>query len=235
VLTAFGPRDFSIRQIARIGCNDQMTARRWAVNQLRARIDDIRAKPEEGFALLDCAFEDAREAGYDLYRNELRPEDWSPEALVALSDSISEPAQRFGREMIGRVFEVKNAEFLLARLAEHPAPGFRLLVARLMRDYVKDDIQRLRRLVPTIETTLLQVRKSRAAKDQIFAFIEEQLALDNGNDSERMAILASVLDRTAATCAVADRARTLSLIASIKQRNPDLVPRAAVMPREVRH
>jgi hypothetical protein len=235
VLTAFGPRDFSIRQIARIGCNDQMTARRWAVDQLRARIDDIRAKPEEGFALLDCAFEDAREAGYDLYRNELRPEDWSPEALVALSDSISEPAQRFGREMIGRVFEVKNAEFLLARLAEHPAPGFRLLVARLMRDYVKDDIQRLRRLVPTIETTLLQVRKSRAAKDQIFAFIEEQLALDNGNDSERMAILASVLDRTAATCAVADRARTLSLIASIKQRNPDLVPRAAVMPREARH
>ena len=235
VLSDFKPADFSIRQLARIGCNDEVKARRWALAQLQARINDVRAAPEEGFALLDCTFEDSREAGYSLYRNELKPEDWSPDALVALSDAITEPAQRFGREMIGRVFEAKNAEFLLCRLAEHPAPGFRLLVARLMRDYVKDDVQKLRRLVPAIETTLMQVRKSRAAKDQIFAFIEEQLGKETGTKTvERTAILARVLEGTVATCATQDRARALVLLAGIKHTHPDLAPRAVIHPREAR-
>jgi cellulose synthase operon protein C len=235
VLDGFKPTDFSIRQLARIGCNDQVKARRWALIQLQARVEEVRARPEEGFALLDCAFEDAREAGYTLYRNELHPEEWTASALVALSDSITEPAQRFGREMIGKVFEAKNADFLLSRLAEHPAPGFRLLVARLMRDFVKDDTQRLRQLVPAIETTLLQVRKSRAAKDQVFAFIEEQLGAEaEGMGGERTAILAPILERSVATCATADRARALLLLASIKHKNPELAPRVAIVPREVR-
>ncbi len=234
VLDGFTATDFSIRQLARIGCNDQVKARRWALAQLHARIEDVRAEPEAGFALLDCAFEDARDAGYALYRGELKPEDWTGEALVALSDSITEPAQRFGREMIGKVFEAKNADVLLGRLAEHPAPGFRLLVARLMRDYVKDDTQRLRQLVPTIESTLLQVRKSRAAKDQVFAFIAEQLEASADGGGERLAILAPVLERSVATCATADRARALSLLASIKHKNPDLAPRAVILPREAR-
>ena len=235
IVSDFKPADFSIRQLARIGCNDQVKARRWAVTQLQVRIDDVRAAPQDGFALLDCSFEDSREAGYAMYRGDLKPEDWSPEALVALSDSITEPAQRFGREMIGRVFEAKNAEFLLSRLAEHPAAGFRLLVARLMRDYVQDDVQRLRRLVPAIETTLLQVRKSRAAKDQIFAFIQEQLQSDkHGTDGQRTAILAALLERSVATCATHDRARALSLLAAIKQTRPDLAPRAVFIPREAR-
>ncbi len=235
IIDELPPTAFSIRQLARIACNDQVKARRWALQQLTARSDDVRAAPEEGFALLDCEFEDSREAGYALYRNIMRPEDWSPEALVAVSDSITEPAQRFGREMIGKVFEDKNAEFLLSRLAEHPAPGFRLLVARLMRDYVKNDSQRLMRLVPAIETTLLQVRKSRAAKNQVFAFLEEQIEADsNAGVSERMAILAPVLERAVATCAIADRARLLSLLATVKQSRPELAPRAQMIAREAR-
>jgi cellulose synthase operon protein C len=235
VLEAFKATDFSIRQLARIGCNDRVKARTWAVAQLQARIVDVRAAPEEGFALLDSSFEDARNAGYELYRSQLQPEDWTPAALVALSDATTEPAQRFGREMIGRVFESKNADYLLSRLSEHPATGFRLLVARLMRDYVKDDTGRLRKLVPTMETTLLQVRRGRAAKDQVFAFIEEQLS--HGTDAaatERMAILAPILERSVATCAIADRARTLSLLARIKHQKPELAPKAVFVPREAR-
>jgi cellulose synthase operon protein C len=235
VLDGFKPTDFSIRQLARIGCNDQVKARRWALAQLQSRIEAVRAQPEEGFALLDCPFDDTREAGYAMYREQLQPEDWTPAALIGVSDAITEPAQRFGREMIGKVFAAKNADVLLSRLAEHPAAGFRLLVARLMRDFVKDDTQRLRQLVPTIETTLLQVRKSRAAKDQVFAFIEEQIAADaNVKSGERIAILGPILERTVATCATADRARTLSLLASIKHKNPDLAPRVVIVPREAR-
>lgn len=251
VLAAFKAGDFSIRQLARIGGNDQVRARRWALAQMQARIADVRAAPEEGFALLDSTFEDARNSGYDLYRTHLQPEDWSPAALVALSDATTEPAQRFGREMIGRVFEAKNADYLLSRLAEHPATGFRLLVARLMRDYVKDDVQRLRRLVPAIETTLLQVRRGRAAKDQVFSFLEEQLARDAPIETRpsaagrepsavaapneaRAAIVASILERIVATCAIEDRARAVSILAALKQRNPALAPRAIFVPREAR-
>lgn len=227
--------DFSIRQLARIGCNDQVMARQWAVAALEVRIEDVRKAPDEGFALLDCAFDDAREAGYRLYREHLKPEDWTPEALVAVSDLTTEPAQRFGREMIGRVFQAKDAELLLMRLAEHPAPGFRLLVARLMRDWVGDSVERLKRLVPTIETTLLQVRRGRAAKDQMLAFLESQLEQSESTEGKaRRQLLAPVVEKLVASAAVGDRARTLALLLKIKQTEPDLAPLARIVPREAR-
>lgn len=231
VIGAFKPANFSVRQLARIGCSDQAKARRWAFAALDARAADVRAKPEDAFALLDASTEDAREAGYALYRTHMQPEDWTPPALVALANSTTEPAQRFGREMIGKVFEAKNADFLLSRLAEHPAPGFRLLVARLMRDYVQDDTQRLNKLVATIETTLLQVRKGRAAKHQVMSFIEEQLGHPG---EERVAVLAPVLERCVATCAIEDRAHLLSLLTAIKRKSPQLAPRIKLVPREAR-
>lgn len=231
VLDGLKPQDFSVRQLARIACNDQVIARRFAVAALQARVDDVRHAPEDAFAMLDCPFDDTREAGFTLYRTQLKPEDWTPTALVALADATTEPAQRFGREMIGRVFEDKNADFLLSRLAEHPAAGFRLFVARLMRDYVQGDTHRLKRLVPAIETTLLQVRKGRAAKQQVLSFIEEQLARDG---DEQSAVLAPILERVVATCAVEDRARIVTLLTKIKHRDAALVPRVALVPREAR-
>ena len=49
-----------------------------------------------------------------------------------------------------------------------------------------------------------------------------------------MAILAPVLEKSVATCAIADRARTLSLLAAIKHKTPELAPKAVFVPREAR-
>lgn len=222
---------FSLRKTARIGTNDQVIARRWAVNALEARIDQVAAEPEQIFALLDGPWEDSREVTYALIREKLDPSEWEPETVVALCDCVTPPAQAFGREMLGRAFSDANAELFLRRLSEHPSNGFRLTVARLIREHAAGDPAKLRDVEPALRTILSRVFSSRAAKEQAYAFIAEEI---ERGDPQSLRIFADLLERISATCAIGDRARILSLILRLKARAPDLVPLAEIVEPEIR-
>lgn len=231
VLQHLEPNSFSLRKTARIGTNDQALARRWAVAALEARIDQVSAEPEQIFALLDGQWEDSREAAYQMIRTQLDPSDWEPETVVALCDCVTPPAQAFGREMLSRAFSDANADLFLRRLSEHPSNGFRLTVARLIREHAAGDADKLRDVEPALRTILSRVFSSRAAKGQAYAFIAEEI--DRG-DPASLVIFGDLLERISATCAIGDRARILSLIMRLKTRNPDLVPLAQVIEPEIR-
>ena len=231
VLQHLGPNSFSLRKTARIGTNDQAIARRWAVDALEKRIDQVSAEPEQIFALLDGKWDDSREAAYQIIRTRLDPSDWEPETVVALCDCVTPPAQAFGREMLNRAFSDANADLFLRRLSEHPSNGFRLTVARLIREHAAGDPAKLRDVEPALRTILSRVFSSRAAKGQAYAFISEEI--DRG-DPASLAIFSELLERISATCAIGDRARILSLIMRLKTRNPDLVPLAEVVEPEIR-
>jgi hypothetical protein len=180
-LADFAAGDFSLRKIARIGNNDQLSARQWALAALDHRIGEVRSTPGEIFSLLDGEWADSREAVYGLVRQYLQPEDWSPEAVVGLCDCTTLPAQQFGREVLGQIFTREHSEFFLARLSEHPASGFRLTVARLIREYAAGSPQRIRKVSPALRTILSRVFTSRAAKDQIYRFIEAEIEASSLN------------------------------------------------------
>jgi len=230
-IESFKASDFSLRKIARIGNNDQLKARRWSLAALDQRIDEVRSSPNDILSLLDGEWEDSREAAYDLIRGRLQPEDWSPEAVVGLCDCTTLPAQRFGREILGQMFTQKHAEFFMMRLSEHPAAGFRLTVARLIREYAAGDPKRIRKVSPALRTILSRVFTSRAAKDQVHSFIESEI--DAGNP-ETLDILAELLETVSATCAVADKARILSHIARMKAKRPELITSARIIAPEIR-
>jgi hypothetical protein len=222
---------FSLRKIARIGNNDQLKARQWALMALEQRISEVQAKPNEIFSLLDGEWDDSREAAYDLVRNRLEPEHWTPEAVVGLCDSISLPAQEFGREILGTVFAQENAPFFLMRLSEHPSAGFRLTIARLIREYAAGNHERIGKLQFAIKTILSRVFSSRSAKDQIYTFIETEIA--NG-DPQTLDILAGLLTDLSASCAIGDKARVLSLVTQLKAKTPELVAPARIVEPEIR-
>ncbi len=230
-LTSFPADVFSMRKIARLGSNDQAIARNWALAAIDQRIDEVRRAPQEIFSLLDGDWDDSREAAYDLIRQRLEAEDWTPEAVVGLCDCTTLPAQRFGREILGKVLSKEHSEFFLMRLSEHPAAGFRLTIARLIREYAAGDPAKLRKVAPALRTILSRVFSSRAAKDQIHSLIEAEIEAGNG---ETLAILAELLERVSATCAVQDRARVLAHIVNLKTRSPDLIERATLIAPEVR-
>jgi len=204
VLQHLDANSFSLRKTARIGTNDQVIARRWAVNALETRIDQVQAEPEQIFALLDGQWDDSREAAYALIRENLDPAEWQPETVVALCDCITPPAQTFGREMLSKAFSDENAPLFLRRLSEHPSNSFRLMS---------------------------RVFSSRAAKGQAYAFIREEVDRD---DPACLPIFADLLERISATCAVGDRARILSLLVHVKSRAPELAPLAEVIEPEIR-
>jgi len=231
ILQHLGPNSFSLRKTARIGTNDQVIARRWAVNALKERIEQVQAEPEQIFALLDGQWEDSREAAYGLIREHQDPADWQPETVVALCDCITPPAQAFGREMLNRAFSDENAPLFLSRLSEHPSNSFRLTIARLIREHAVGDVERLRAVEPALRTILSRVFSSRAAKGQAYAFIREEIDRD---DPECLPIFAELLERISATCAVGDRARILSLLVHVKSRAPNLAPLAEVIEPEIR-
>lgn len=208
-----------------------MRARRWAIAALNGRLSDIQEKPEDIFALLDGEWEDSREAAYSLVRDNLDPVLWRPETVVALCDCVTLPAQVFGREMLGRAFSNENATLFLRRLSEHPAPGFRLTIARLIREYAGDDPERLREMEPALRTILSRVFSSRAAKQQASAFVEEEV--ERGHP-ESLRILSDLLGFISATCAVGDRARILELVLKLKCKEGELVPEVSIIPPEIR-
>ena len=230
-LADFAAGDFSLRKIARIGNNDQLSARQWALAALDHRIGEVRSTPGEIFSLLDGEWADSREAVYGLVRQYLQPEDWSPEAVVGLCDCTTLPAQQFGREVLGQIFTREHSEFFLARLSEHPASGFRLTVARLIREYAAGSPQRIRKVSPALRTILSRVFTSRAAKDQIYRFIEAEI--ESGN-AETLSILTELLENVSGTCVVADKARVLELIAHMKTNMPELFPNVTLIAPEVR-
>ena len=231
VLQQLEPNSFSLRKTARIGTNDQAIARKWAVDALETRIDQVAAEPEQVFALLDGEWADSREAAYHMIRTKLDPSEWEPETVVALCDCVTPPAQAFGREMLGRAFSDANADIFLRRLSEHPSNGFRLTVARLIREHAAGDAAKLRDVEPALRTILSRVFSSRAAKGQAYAFIAEEI---ERGDPASLQIFGDLLERISATCAIGDRARVMALIVQLKSRAPDLVPLAEVIEPEIR-
>ncbi|MGI9386873.1 MAG: hypothetical protein ACR2OX_05535, partial [Methyloligellaceae bacterium] len=141
------------------------------------------------------------------------------------------PAQRFGREILGQMFTEEHSEFFLMRLSEHPAPGFRLTIARLIREYAAGDPKRIRKVSPALRMILSRVFTSRAAKDQIHSFIEAEIEAGN---AETLGLLAEVLETVSATCAISDKARVLSHIARMKAKLPELIPSAKIIAPEIR-
>lgn len=230
-LESFAPNAFSLRKIARLGNNDQVKARHWALKAIDSRMEEVRTAPQNIFALLDGEWDDSREAAYELIRNRLAAEDWSPEAVVGLCDCTTLPAQKFGREILGKMFSKEHSEFFLLRLSEHPAAGFRLTIARLIREYASGDAARLRKVEPAMRTILSRVFSSRAAKEQIHKLIETEI---ERGDPETLAVLAGLLETVSATCAVADKARILEHIVRLKAKQPDLVSEAALIAPQLR-
>jgi hypothetical protein len=207
---------FSLRKIARIGVCDQKLARDWAIAALRTRSAEVDRSPQDIFAVLDGDWEDSRKAAYDLIRAQ-GSDNWPDEAVLALCDCVSKPAQGFGRELLALRMSPDNAPGFLTRLAEHPGQSFRLTIARLIREHAGDDPKRLRQLEPALRHLLQRVHASRAAKEQIWRFLEDRIAQGTAEDHS---LIAPILSDMAASIVRVDRDRAISLLVLLRQRNP---------------
>ncbi|WP_299930504.1 hypothetical protein [uncultured Pelagimonas sp.] len=211
--------DFSLRKLARIGACDQKIARDWAVSGLESRRGEVAETPREIFALLDCDWDDSREAAYAMIRAQ-GTENWPPDAIISLCDCNSLPAQGFGRELMTRAMSPENAPAFLSGLAEHPGKSFQLTLARLVREHAGQDAARFRTLEPALRRILMRPHASRPAKEQIWRYFEELLTT---GPADLHARLFGLLEDISASITRTDRDRAVSLLVQLRRHAPDLV------------
>ncbi len=219
VLNEMSAHDFSLSKLARIGACDQKTARDWAVAALDSRRDDVARSPRDIFALLDCEWDDSREAAYAMIRAQ-GTETWPPDAIISLCDCNSLAAQGFGRELMTRAMSPENAPAFLDGLAEHPGKSFQLTFARLVREYAGQDATRFRNLEPALRRILMRPHASRPAKEQMWRYFEELVATA---PTDLQARLFALLEDISASITRTDRDRAVLMLVQLRRHAPDLV------------
>ena len=198
------------RRSAACCCRPTSTGRRWAstgssgwpshdILSVREAVWQIgREHPERlaadlrnAYRLADARWEDSRRWAFALFRDRLAGADWPAEALVGLCDSVKPDVQRFGREMIGRLFREEDGERYALELSEHPDADMQAFAGHFLDRFAADDPAHVRRLQFFCTAVLTRVNKGRVAKERAFAFLER--AARSG--PEAAAVVAEVLAR----------------------------------------
>ena len=138
--------------------------------------------------------------------------------LVSLCDHPEPAAQRFGRAMITKHFDVADVTDTMAKLSQHPSANMQLFVSNWLESASAGDINKLQRLEPYFLSVLSQVNRGRVAKDRVQAFLREQAA----QSEEIAAFVARLFARQVVTVAIADKAQYIEGLRMIQQRYPNL-------------
>jgi len=224
------PDDLSIREIIRLAGHEILSVREASWKMCRESVPRLRAEMEQAVRLLDVRWEDSRAFARELLRESFGPEDWTPQRLVGVCDSVRSDVQRFGRELITRFFREEDGQEYLLRLSEHPSESLQLFVTNYLERYAADNVERLAGLEPYFLSVLSRVNKARIAKLRVLQFLEREAL-----KSEPAArVVAEILARQSATCVKRDRAACLQAMVRIRGAFPAIPLPIRERPVEVR-
>jgi len=218
LLPGFRPGQFDVAAWAAFGRNPTASVRQWAFDAYRSDPQRVRSQMEAALRIFDSRFDDSREFATDFFTDSCTREDWTPLLLVNLCDHQDPAAQRFGRAMITRHFEVGDVTELLDKLSQHPSANMQLFVSSWLESACAGDVHKLQRMEPYFLSVLSQVNRGRVVKGRVQAFLRAQAELSE----EIAAFVARVFARQVLTVAIADKAQYIEGLRAIQQRYPGL-------------
>ena len=175
----------AVDQLVRLAGNDILSVREavWQIG--REHPERLAADLRSAYRLADARWEDSRRWAFALFRDRWPTPTGPPEALVGLCDSIRPDVQRFGQEMIGRLFRAEHGEQYALKLSEHPDADMQAYAGQFLDGFAADDPAHLRRLQFFCTAVLTRVNKGRVAKERAFAFLERAARLGAGGGGGR--------------------------------------------------
>lgn len=180
--------------------------------------------------VLESTWEDTRQFGYKLFRDDLKPDELTPAVVISICDSNLPQVRQLGRDLVGRCFRDADGEGYLLKFSEHPATDMQLFATQYLQTYVVDNPQRLQELTPYFTRVLAQVNRGRVTKQRVYAFLEAE-ATKSLTAAE---IIAEILTRQSVTIAICDRARALEILLKIHSAYPQISVPLQVKPVAVR-
>lgn len=213
--------EFDTIEIVKLASHEILSVRDAARQMFLQKLDAIRANSQEMLSavrLLEAKWEDSREFATRIFRTELTDQDWTPEIMVSLCDSIREDVRQFGRDLVIRYFQDECGQDYLLKFSEHPSADMQLFATNYLESYAASNSDKLLELAPFFVAVLSRVNKGRVAKKRVFAFLDAE-----AQKSEQSAkVVAEILTRQSATIAIADKATAIQTMLKIHRSYPQL-------------
>lgn len=206
------PDQLTLPQVIALGNHENVVVRGWSWRFYEQQAPRIRTEKETAVKLLDSKWEDTRQAAMQFFRAHFAESDWTPEALIALADSVKPDVEAFGRELITRYFISEQGHYYLLRLSQHPSEKMQLFATNYLERYAGGDVEKIASLEFYFRSVLTRVNKGRVAKNRIFHFL-----LTEGRRSPALAtIVSTILADISATAAIGDKAKCIEILLQLQ-------------------
>ena len=168
--------------------------------------------------ILEAKWEDSREFALKIFTTEFGAEEFTPNILVSICDSVREDARRLGRDLLTRNFQAADGQEYILKFSEHPSADMQLFTTNYLENYTVDNPERLRELMPYFVTVLSSINRSRVAKQRIFAFLNAEAQ----KSEEAARVVAEIITRQSVTMAIGDKAAAIQIMLKIHKKYPHL-------------
>ncbi|SEW50347.1 HEAT repeat domain-containing protein [Chitinophaga arvensicola] len=202
----------SLKQVIAAGNHELLKVREWSWHFFYNNLARIRFERDAAIGLLDAKWDDTRQQAMEFFRTQFTDNDWSPETLVAVADSVRTDIQAFGRELLMRFFRQEDGQTYLLKLSQHPSEGMQLFATNYLQQYAAGNLVFLQDLEPYFRVVLSRVNKARAAKERIFTFLEKEAL----KSPEAATYIGHIVAHISATVSIGDKARCISIMRSIQ-------------------
>lgn len=206
------PAQLTIPQVIALGGHENLSVREWCWKFYKEQSQRIKYEKDSSIKLLESKWEDTRKFAMQFFREEFTENDWSPEVLITLADSVKPDVEAFGRELITKFFSTENGVQYLLKLSQHPSEKMQLFATNYLERYAADDVTKIQSLDFYFRSVLTRVNKSRIAKNRIYHFL-----LSEGRKSEVAAkAVSQILSDISATAAIGDKAKCIEILMQLK-------------------
>lgn len=212
------PAELTIKQVIATGSHELQEVREWCWRFYEQQVARIRYERDDAIGLLDAKWDDTRTFAMQFFRTHFRDEDWSPESLVAIADSVNPIVQAFGRELLTRFFKAEDGLTYLLKLSQHPGVNMQTFATNYLAEYAAGQLERLQELEFYFRSVLSRVNKARVAKERIFTF----LAQESLKSAAAAQYIAGIIAHISATVAIGDKARCIQVMRNIHQQYPEI-------------
>lgn len=213
--------EFQISEIVKLA-NHEILAIRDAARQMFVRnLNHIRTNSEKMLSavrLLESKWDDSREFATTIFSNDFTAQDWTPEVIVSICDSIREDVRSFGRDLVTRNFQQNYGQEYLLKFSEHPSADMQMFATNYLENYAVDNPERLRELTPYFISVLCSVNRGRVAKQRILTFLETEAQ----KNEKAASIVAEILTRQSVTMAIGDKAAAIQIMLKIRKTYPQI-------------
>jgi hypothetical protein len=176
--------------------------------------------------LLESNWEDTQNFAKQLFNERMQLQEWTPEILISICDSVKDNVREFGRQLVIQSFQQSNGEEYLLKFSEHPSADMQLFATDYLTDYASGKADKIAELKSYFVRVLSLVNRGGVAKKRVFAFLEQAATY-----SESVAeLVADIMARQSLTICMSDRAKSIQILHQIQQKYPHISLPISVKP-----